>query len=59
MADNQYDSSTLPLDQKVWQAWVEKNRLMEEDLNGKFRRWGIIAGAGVVGVVLFWLAHRP
>lgn len=59
MADAQIASITVPLDQNVWQVWIEKNRMKDERFEAKIRKLVAVAGAGLVAVVLFLLARRP
>lgn len=39
--------TTLPLDEQVWQAWVQKNRTRDQQQAARWRR----RGAGVIVVV--------
>lgn len=50
---------TVPLDQNVWQAWIEKNRLKDERFEAKIRKLVAIAGACLVAVMFFLLARSP
>ena len=48
----------LPLDQKVWQAWIDKNRLDENAYSAKWRkRLLLLAPFFATIAVLYYFLH--
>ena len=45
MHDAETRATTVPLNEEVWQAWLEKNRRKERAFNAKMLRLGgVVAG---------------
>jgi hypothetical protein len=59
MAEHGFSNSvTVPLDDKVWQAWVAKNRENEKLGILKRRTLATLIGATVVAAGMFWVFAR-
>lgn len=56
MSDDLFGSSTTAeLDDKIWQAWVAKNREAERLLNTRIARIAIAAVGGLTIFAVVWL----
>ena len=59
MAEHGFSSpATVPLDDKVWQAWLAKNRESEKRGILQRRRVGRLIGETLVAAGVFWLLVR-
>jgi hypothetical protein len=50
-------AATVPLNEKVWQAWIEKNRRTELEFNTKLRRFGSVVAVSLLAAVMILLAR--
>lgn len=51
--------TTLPLDEQVWQAWVQKNRTRDQQQAARWRRRGaaVIVVVAVAALIYFASLH--
>lgn len=58
MTETRCDLASVPLDLKVWHAWLLKNQAKEQALNAKLLKRGGVALAILLGLVVRF-ATRP
>ncbi len=50
--------ATHPLDEKVWQNWLAKNRKQEEALFARRIKFSVILSPFILAVILFFFLSR-